>query len=94
MGQDRNIINEEFKDKEEIDSSDKLKHTADNFKRKRGEKKKKGDKVQIWVKQKTLDYEKELSRLQVELLKLQTITGVMDSEIGKFQLTLGLKNTE
>ena len=33
--------------------------------------KKKGDKVQIWVKQKTLDYEKELSRLQVELLKLQ-----------------------
>jgi polyphosphate kinase 2 len=33
--------------------------------------KKKPKKVKIWVKQETLDYEKELVRLQVELLKLQ-----------------------
>ena len=31
----------------------------------------KSEKVQIWVKQEKLDYEKELIRLQVELLKLQ-----------------------
>ena len=32
---------------------------------------KKIGKVQIWVKQSTLDYEKELNELQVELLKFQ-----------------------
>jgi len=31
----------------------------------------KDDKVQIWVKKETLEYEKELQRLQVELLKFQ-----------------------
>ena len=31
----------------------------------------KNDKVQIWVKKEKLAYEKELTRLQVELLKLQ-----------------------
>jgi polyphosphate kinase 2 (PPK2 family) len=31
----------------------------------------KTNKVQIWVKQEKLDYEKNLIRLQVELLKLQ-----------------------
>jgi len=31
----------------------------------------KKDKVQIWVKKETLEYEKELKRLQVELLKFQ-----------------------
>ena len=34
-------------------------------------KNKKSNKVQIWVKQEKLDYERELTRLQVELLKLQ-----------------------
>ena len=34
-------------------------------------KKKDNNKVQIWVKTKTLEYEKELSSLQVELLKFQ-----------------------
>ena len=33
--------------------------------------KNKTEKVQIWVKKETLDYEKELTRLQVELLKFQ-----------------------
>jgi polyphosphate kinase 2 len=35
------------------------------------EKDSKDDKVQIWVKKETLDYENELHRLQVELLKFQ-----------------------
>jgi polyphosphate kinase 2 len=34
-------------------------------------KKEKDDKVQIWVKKSTLEYEKELKELQVELLKFQ-----------------------
>jgi len=42
--------------------------------KKKGEKKElkvKSEKVQIWVKKEKLEYEKELIRLQVELLKLQ-----------------------
>lgn len=71
MGQDRNIISDEFKDEEEIDTEEKDKHQSKNFKRKRKEMNKKGNKVQIWVKQETLDYEKELTSLQIELLKFQ-----------------------
>ncbi len=71
MGQNRSIINDEFKDKEELDTKYKEKHKPNNFKRKRKEMKTKGNKVQIWVKQETLEYEKELTLLQIELLKLQ-----------------------
>ena len=71
MGQNRNIINDEFKDKEEIDTSKKKKHKSKNFKREKKEMKEKGNKVQIWVKKETLEYEKELTLLQVELLKFQ-----------------------
>ena len=71
MGQNRNIINEEFKDNEEIDTQDKQIHKTKNFNRKRKDMKTKGKKVQIWVKKETLEYEKELTLLQIELLKLQ-----------------------
>jgi polyphosphate kinase 2 len=71
MGQNRNIIDDEFKDNEEVDTSKKTKHKSKNFDRKREEMKEKGNKVQIWVKKETLAYEKELSKLQVELLKFQ-----------------------
>ncbi|MCK5110195.1 MAG: polyphosphate kinase 2 [Arcobacteraceae bacterium] len=71
MGQSRSIIDDEFKDKEELDTEHKEKHKPNNFKRKRKDMKKKGSKVQIWVKQETLEYEKELTLLQIELLKLQ-----------------------
>jgi len=60
MGQKRDIIEDELKDLEDINSK-KSKNKSD---------KKKG-KVQIWVKKETLEYEKELSKLQVELLKFQ-----------------------
>ena len=33
--------------------------------------KKENDKVQVWIKKETLEYEKELAKLQVELLKFQ-----------------------
>jgi len=71
MGEDRNIINEEFKDNEEIDTEVSEKHKPKNYKRERKEMKEKGNKVQIWVKKETLAYEKELTLLQIELLKLQ-----------------------
>eukprot|EP01156_Anaeramoeba_ignava_P006724 Anaeramoba_ignava/a349405_131.p2 GENE.a349405_131~~a349405_131.p2 ORF type:complete len:309 (+),score=20.54 a349405_131:35-961(+) len=71
MGQHRDIINQEFKDNEEIDTHKNKKHKPDNFTRKRKKMKQKGNKVQIWVKQETLEYEKELTKLQIELLKFQ-----------------------
>ncbi|MGA1932465.1 polyphosphate kinase 2 [Arcobacter sp. YIC-464] len=71
MGQERDIINEEFKDMDEIDTHDDIKHDYVNKNRKRTELRQKGKKVQIWVKKETLEYERELTSLQIELLKLQ-----------------------
>ena len=71
MSQDRAIIKDEFDDMEEIDTHKSHKHKPKNFKRKRKEMKKKGNKIQIWVKKETLEYEKELTLLQIELLKFQ-----------------------
>ncbi len=70
MGQERQIINEEFKDEDEIDTHKNIKHNKDS-KREREEFNEKGNKVQIWVKKETLEYEKELTSLQIELLKFQ-----------------------
>ncbi len=70
MGQERQIINEEFKDEDEIDTHKNIKHNKDN-KRERETFNEKGSKVQIWVKKETLEYEKELTFLQIELLKFQ-----------------------
>jgi polyphosphate kinase 2 len=42
-----------------------------DYKLKRSRSRKKIEKVQVWVKKETLDYEKELTRLQIELLKMQ-----------------------
>ena len=70
MGRDRDIICDEFKDEEEIDTHEDIKHDKDS-KRDRKELKQKGNKVQIWVKKETLEYEKELTKLQIELLKFQ-----------------------
>ena len=71
MGQNRQIIRDEFVDNEEIDTHEKSAHKPDNFNRKRKSMKTKGNKVQIWVKKETLEYEKELTQLQIELLKFQ-----------------------
>jgi polyphosphate kinase len=75
VGQDRNIIDHEFSDMEVIDSKKSIKHDYKNKDRKREELEKKDEdgtkKVQIWVREETLEYEKELTKLQIELLKLQ-----------------------
>jgi polyphosphate kinase len=75
MGQDRKIIDNEFSDMEVIDTEKSVKHDYKNKTRKREkleEKEEDGSKkVQIWVRKETLDYERELTKLQIELLKLQ-----------------------
>ena len=75
MGQERKIIDNEFSDMEEIDTEKSLKHNykeKDREKEKLEEKEENGrKKVQIWVRKETLDYERELTKLQIELLKLQ-----------------------
>lgn len=69
MGQERSIIKDEFEDSDEIDTKESIKHNDKS--RKRQKLKSKDGKVQIWVKETTLEYEKELIKLQIELLKLQ-----------------------
>ena len=69
MGHERNIIKQEFRDEEEIDTHENIKHK--DKKRERKKLKEKDEKVQIWVKKETLEYQKELTLLQIELLKLQ-----------------------
>jgi polyphosphate kinase 2 len=75
MGQERKIIEDEFKDMEVIDTEKPLKHnyTKKNRVREKLEEKTEEDvsKVQIWVRKETLEYEKELTKLQIELLKFQ-----------------------
>jgi polyphosphate kinase 2 len=75
MGHERNIIDNEFSDMEVIDTKKSVKHNYKDKTRKRKKLETKEEegikKVQIWVRQETLEYEQELTRLQIELLKLQ-----------------------
>lgn len=74
MGQDRSIIKDEFSDMEVIDSSKDIKHNYSDQSREREPMAEKDDgekKIQIWVRKETLLYQKELTQLQIELLKLQ-----------------------
>ncbi|QOG11659.1 polyphosphate kinase 2 [Arcobacter sp. FWKO B] len=70
MSTKRNIIETEFKELEEINTPDSDEHIACSLEKPKPLKEKKG-KVQIWVKKSTLEYEKQLVQLQIELLKLQ-----------------------
>lgn len=58
MGRNRSIINEEFKEDEEIDTKKKKKHKSKNYSRKRKPMKEKNGKVQIWVKKRLLNMKK------------------------------------
>lgn len=75
MGHERNIISSEFSDMEVIDTKKSVKHDYKDKTRKRKNLKEKEEdgsqKVQIWVKKETLEYEQQLTKLQIELLKLQ-----------------------
>lgn len=75
MGHERNIIGSEFSDMEVIDTKKSIKHDYKDKSRKREKLKEKDEegskKVQIWVRKETLEYEQQLTKLQIELLKLQ-----------------------
>lgn len=75
MGHERNIIDGEFSDMEVIDTKKSIKHDYKDKSRKREKLKEKDEdgtkKVQIWVRKETLEYERELTKLQIELLKFQ-----------------------
>jgi len=75
MGQERKIIDNEFSDMEVIDTEKSIKHDYKDKTRQREKLEEKEEdgkkKVQIWVRKETLDYERELTKLQIELLKLQ-----------------------
>lgn len=74
MGHDRSLLKHTFDDKVVIDTEKDIEHGKDK-KRKREkleEKVENGEKkVQVWVKKDTLEYQKKLTQLQIELLKLQ-----------------------
>ena len=76
MGRNRKVISQEFSDMEVIDTDKSIKHDYKDKTRQREalpEKEVNGQKkVRIWVRKDTLEYEKELTRLQIELLKLQS----------------------
>ena len=76
MGRNRKVISQEFSDMEVIDTDKSIKHDYKDKSRQREalpEKEVNGQKkVRIWVRKDTLEYEKELTRLQIELLKLQS----------------------
>jgi polyphosphate kinase 2 len=71
MGHDRAIIEDEIKDMEDLNSKKSTKDTSKSDSKPRKGNKGKSKKVQIWVHKETLEYERELTNLQIELLKLQ-----------------------
>ncbi|MCJ8326584.1 MAG: polyphosphate kinase 2 [Campylobacterales bacterium] len=71
MGQDRNIILSEIVDNEDLNSVNIKKDPDCILKKNKDKKRCKAKKVKIWVKKDTLEYEQELTLLQIELLKLQ-----------------------
>jgi polyphosphate kinase 2 len=66
----KKAIREEFEDMDEIHSEDSKVHNKCDLEKPKEPKKTK-NKTQVWVKNETLEYEKELVKLQIELLKLQ-----------------------
>ncbi len=74
MGHDRSLIRNAFEEGAVIDTGEDITHGLDKTRpRKELEKKVENGKtkVQIWVKKDTLEYQRKLSLLQIELIKLQ-----------------------
>ena len=74
MGRDRSLIRNAFEEGAVIDTEEDITHGLDKTRpRKELEKKVENGKtkVQIWVKKDTLEYQRKLSLLQIELIKLQ-----------------------
>ena len=74
MGRDRSLIRNAFEEGAVIDTEEDITHGLDKTRpRKELEEKVENGKtkIQIWVKKDTLEYQRKLSLLQIELIKLQ-----------------------
>lgn len=71
MGHNREIILGEIKDMEDVNNPKSVKNSNQSDSKPRKGNKGKSKKVQIWVQKETLQYERELTKLQIELLKFQ-----------------------
>ncbi|MCT7539853.1 polyphosphate kinase 2 [Aliarcobacter cryaerophilus] len=75
MGHDRSLVRHAFEDdNSEIDTHEDISHGLDKTRPRKELKEKEEDgetKVQVWIKKETLEYQKRLTLLQIELLKLQ-----------------------
>lgn len=74
MGHDRSLVKHAFEDNDVIDTEETIEHGVDKKRRRKELKEELIDgkkKVQIWVKKDTVEYQKQLTLLQIELLKLQ-----------------------
>lgn len=75
MGHDRSLVRHAFEDDNSvIDKKDDIPHGVDKTRPRKelNEKEEDGEqKVQVWIKKETLEYQKRLTLLQIELLKLQ-----------------------
>ena len=75
MGHDRSLVRHAFEDdNSEIDTQEDISHGINKNRPRKdlNEKEEDGEqKVQVWIKKETLEYQKRLTLLQIELLKLQ-----------------------
>ena len=75
MGHDRSLVRHAFEDdNSEIDTQEEISHGVNKNRPRKELKEKEEDgetKVQVWIKKETLEYQKRLTLLQIELLKLQ-----------------------
>ena len=75
MGHDRSLVRHAFEDdNSEIDTQEDISHGINKNRPRKELKEKEEDgeqKVQVWIKKETLEYQKRLTLLQIELLKLQ-----------------------
>lgn len=75
MGHDRSLVRHAFEDDNSvIDTKEDIPHGVDKTRPRKKLKEKVQDgetKVQVWIKKDTLEYQKQLTLLQIELLKLQ-----------------------
>jgi hypothetical protein len=72
-GHDRSLVRHAFEDDAVIDTKEDITHGVDKTRPRKELEEKEEDgktKVQIWVKKETLEYQKRLTLLQIELLKL------------------------
>lgn len=71
MGRERDVLADVIEDKFEQSETEDIKKNIDDGKAETEKKNKNKGKVKVWIKESTIEYEEQLVKLQIELLKLQ-----------------------